>query len=196
MTDTLSDPTLDQLFREARTHNGWLERQVEDDTLRALFDLTKMAPTSANSSPARFVFIKSREAKERLRPTLSPGNVDKTMSAPVVIIVAQDTRFYDELPKVFPHADARSWFLGKPELIEATAFRNSSMQAGYLILAARSLGLDVGPLSGFDNAALDRVFFPDGRYRSNLLVNLGYGDPQHLKPRLPRFDFDDACKIV
>jgi 3-hydroxypropanoate dehydrogenase len=196
MTHRISEEALDQIFREGRTHNAWLDRPVDDATLRALYDLAKMAPTSANCSPMRLVFIKSLEAKERLRPTLSAGNLDKTMSAPVTAIVASDSRFYDELPKLFPHVDARSWFTSNAELAQLTAFRNSSLQGGYLILAARSLGLDCGPMSGFDNAALDREFFPDGRYRSNFLLNLGYGDPAKLWPRNPRLAFDEACKIV
>ena len=196
MTHRISEEALNQIFREARTHNVWLERPVDDATLRELYDLVKMAPTSANCSPMRLVFVKSPEAKERLRPTLSAGNVAKTMAAPVTAIVAFDTRFYDELPRLFPHTDARSWFTSNAELAQTTAFRNGSLQGAYLILAARSLGLDCGPMSGFDNAALDREFFPDGRYQSNFLVNLGYGDPEKLRPRGPRLEFDEACKIV
>ncbi|UQA56554.1 malonic semialdehyde reductase [Polyangium aurulentum] len=196
MTHRLSEEALNQIFREARTHNAWLDQPVDDATLRELYDLAKMAPTSANCSPMRLVFVKSAEAKELLRPALSAGNLAKTMSAPVTAIVAHDTRFYDELPKLFPHTDARSWFTSSAELAQATAFRNGSMQGGYLILAARSLGLDCGPMSGFDNAAVDRAFFPDGRYKSNFLVNLGHGDPAKLHARNPRFEFDEVCKIV
>lgn len=196
MADRLPDETLNQLFRDARTHNGFLDRAVDDDTLREIFDLAKMGPTSANCSPMRVVFVKSPEAKKRLEPFLSPGNVAKTMSAPVTAILANDTRFYDELPKLFPHADARSWFAGNAELAEKTAFRNGSLQGAYLMLAARALGLDCGPMSGFDNAKLDAEFFPDGRFKSNFLVNLGYGDATKLFPRSPRFAFDEACKIL
>jgi 3-hydroxypropanoate dehydrogenase len=187
---------LDQIFGEARTHSFWREAPVSDDLLRRLYDLLKMGPTSANCIPARIVFVRSFEAKERLRPCLDPGNVDKTMAAPVTAIVGYDTEFHEKLPRLFPHADARSWFAGNSELIESTAFRNSSLQGAYLILAARALGLDCGPMSGFDNAKVDREFFPDGRVRSNFLINLGHGDPSKLHPRSPRLEFDEACRIV
>jgi len=193
--DQLDDGVLDQVFREARTHNGWQDRPVSDKTLQQLYDLLKMGPTSANCSPGRFVFVKSPAAKERLRPCLSPNNVAKTMAAPATAIVAYDTEFYDKLPKLFPHVDARAWFAGNPSLIETTAFRNGSLQGGYLILAARALGLDCGPMSGFDNAKLDAAFFPDGKIKSNFLVNLGYGDPSKLRPRGPRLSFDEACRV-
>jgi 3-hydroxypropanoate dehydrogenase len=196
MSNRLSDEALDQLFRAARTHNGWLDRPVDDETLREIYELAKMGPTGANASPMRVVFVKSREAKERLKPTLSPGNVDKTMAAPATAIIAYDRLFYEELPRLFPHTDARSWFAGKEEAADKNAFLNGSLQGAYVILAARSLGLDCGPMGGFKNDMVDREFFPDGRYRSNFLLNLGYGDASKLFPRLPRLTFDEACKIV
>ena len=192
---TLSDSALDQLFLTARTHNAWQDKPVDDALLHRLIDLTKFGPTSANSSPARFVFVKSPEAKARLKPALSAGNLAKTMAAPVTVIVAMDFAFLDHLPRLFPHADARSWFAGNDALIEATAFRNSSLQGAYLILAARALGLDAGPMSGFDGAKVDAEFFAGTAIKSNFLVNLGYGDPAGLFPRSPRFDFDDIARI-
>jgi 3-hydroxypropanoate dehydrogenase len=191
----LADADLDLLFRKARTHNAFLDRPVPETTLRALYDLLKWAPTSANSNPARFVFINSDAARERLRPALSPGNLDKTMAAPVTVIVAYDLAFYEKLPVLFPHVDARAWFAGKPDHILTTAFRNGTLQGGYLILAARALGLDCGPMSGFDNAKVDAAFFPDGTVKSNFLCNLGYGDPTKLLPRHPRLPFEEACRI-
>ncbi len=196
METALDDKALDQLFRQARTHNGWQKRPVDEAVLRHLYDLLKMGPTSANCSPARFVFVTSPAAKARLKPYLSPGNLDKTMAAPVTVIVGYDTEFYEKLPKLFPHTDARSWFVGKPDFIQSTAFRNGSLQGAYLILAARSLGLDCGPMSGFDNGKVDSEFFPDGRIKSNFLVNIGYGDPSQLRPRGPRLTFEDACTIL
>jgi len=206
----LPDACLDAVFRTARTHNGFVDRPVTESTLRALYELLKWAPTSANSSPARFVFVVSREAKERLRPALSAGNLDKTMAAPVTAIVAYDLEFYDKLPRLFPHTDARSWFAGKPEHILTTAFRNGTLQGGYLILAARALGLDCGPMSGFDPVKVDeeffaagkpcfgcdQEFFPEGHVKTNFLCNLGYGDPHSLRPRLPRLAFGDACSLL
>lgn len=196
MSDILNDAGLDLLFREARTHNGWTDGEVSDVLLQAVFDLAKMGPTSANCSPLRIVYVKSEAAKEKLRPALIEGNVEKTMAAPVTAILGHDLAFYERLPKLFPHSDARSWFLGNDALIETTAFRNGSLQGAYFILAARALGLDCGPMSGFDNAAVDRAFFPEGEVRSNFLCNLGYGDPSKLFPRSPRFDFDEVCRIV
>ena len=196
MSRTLDDEALDILFRAARTHNAWQDRPVEDDVLRALFDLLKMAPTSANCSPARFLFVKSDAAKERLRPALSEGNVDKTMAAPVTAIVGYDLEFHEKLPQLFPHTDARSWFAGKPDAIATTAFRNGTLQGAYMILAARSVGLDCGPMSGFNNDKVDAAFFPGGQTKSNFLCNLGYGDPSVLHPRSPRFAFDEACEIL
>jgi len=196
MPTTLDDKAIDQLFRTARTQNGWQDEPVSDEVLRRLYDLVKMGPTSANALPARFVFVKSPEAKARLKACLAPTNVEKTIAAPVTVIVGYDTEFYEKLPKLFPHADARSWFVGNPELIQSTAFRNSSLQGAYLILAARALGLDCGPMSGFDNEKVDAEFFPDGRVKSNFLVNLGYGDSSKLFPRGPRLAFEEACQIV
>jgi 3-hydroxypropanoate dehydrogenase len=195
----LSDQALDQIFRQARTHNGWLATPVGDDLLRQLYDLAKWGPTSGNMSPMRLVFVKSKEAKERLKSALFAGNVDKTMAAPVTAIVAADSRFYEHLPRLFPQVPHFASMFAGPEneaLASTNALRNSSLQGGYLILAARSLGLDAGPMSGFDSAKLDATFFPDGRYRSNFLLNLGYGDRAKLYPRNPRFSFDEACRIV
>ena len=188
--------SLDLLFRTARTHNGWQPKPVPDSLLHELFDLAKMAPTSANCSPMRVVFVTSAEGKERLKPALSAGNLEKTMAAPVTAIIANDTQFYEELPKLFPHADAKSWFTSNQALTDITAMRNGTLQGAYLMLAARAVGLDCGPMSGFDNAKVDAEFFPDGRFKSNFLCNLGYGDPSKLFPRSPRFAFDDVCKIV
>jgi len=191
----LAEPALRQLFLDARTHNGWTSRPVSDEDIRRLYDLVRFGPTSANSSPARFVFVKSPGAKERLKPFLSAGNRDKTMAAPVTAIIGYDLEFHEKLPKLFPHADARSWFTGNAAKIEETAFRNSSLQGGYLILAARALGLDAGPMSGFDKAGVEREFFPGETIRVNFLCNLGYGDPAKLFPRNPRLAFDEACSI-
>jgi 3-hydroxypropanoate dehydrogenase len=196
MAIPLDDAALDQLFRAARTHNGWQPKGVTEDTLRQLYDLLKMGPTSANCLPARFVFVRSPEAKARLGPCLSPNNVEKTMAAPVTVIAGYDTEFYEKLPQLFPHTDARSWFVGNSELIQSTAFRNASLQSAYLILAARALGLDCGPMSGFDNAKVDAVFFPGGKVKSNFLVNLGYGDPSKVRPRGLRLAFEEACRIA
>lgn len=192
----LDDAALDTLFREARTHNGWLDEPVSEATLRAIWDLAKMGPTSANASPARIVFVVSVEAKEKLKPALQAGNVAKTMAAPATAIVAHDLAFYDRLPELFPHADARSWFIGNDPLIAATAFRNGSLQGAYLMIAARALGLDCGPMSGFDNAKVDEAFFAGTPIKSNFLCNLGYGDPAKLYPRSKRLSFDEVCRIV
>lgn len=209
--DPLSDDALDRIFRQARTFNGWLDRPVPDETLRELYELMKWGPTSANGSPARLFFLKSQKAKEALRPALAPGNVKKTMSAPVTAIVAFDLRFYEKLPKLAPHSPAmRDLFASNPQLVEVTARRNSSLQGAYLIVAARALGLDCGPMSGFDNAKVDETFFgagrecqehlqeffPEGHLRSNFLCNLGYGDPASLHPRAPRLGFEEACTIL
>ena len=193
---TLSDQALDQLFRQARTHNGWQTKPVDDAILKQLIELTLLGPTSANSSPARFVFVRTPEGKEKLRPALSPGNLAKTMAAPVTVIVGMDMAFYEYLPTLFPHTDARSWFVGNDKLIADTAFRNSTLQGGYLILAARALGLDTGPMSGFDAAKVDEAFFAGTTVKSNFLINLGYGDPSKLLARSPRFSFDEAARIV
>jgi 3-hydroxypropanoate dehydrogenase len=193
----LDDRSLDVIFRAARTQNGFLDHPVSDAQLRALYDLLKWGPTTMNSQPARFVFVRSKEAKEKLRPALSPGNVDKTMAAPVTVIIAYDTRFYENLPRTFPNnPNAKAAFEGKDAHIATTALRNGSLQGAYLIIAARALGLDCGPMSGFDNAKVDEAFFPDGRWKSNFLCNLGRGDPAKVFPRNPRLDFEEACRIV
>jgi len=192
----LAPPVLDQLFRTARTHNE-LGGDVSDDTLRQLYDLLKWGPTTANSCPARFVFVKSAEAKAKLGPALDEGNRDKTMAAPVTAIVAYDMAFFTKMAYLFPHVEATSWFDGKPEAtLETIALRNSSLQGAYLILAARALGLDTGPMSGFDNAKVDAAFFAGTSIRSNFLVNLGHGDAAKLFPRSPRLPFDEAARIV
>jgi 3-hydroxypropanoate dehydrogenase len=184
------------LFRQARTHSHWSDGDVGDVLLQAIYDLAKMPPTSANSSPMRLIFLRSRDAKDRLKPALSSGNSAKTMAAPVTAIIGYDTQFYEELPRLAPHGNARAWFEGKPALIEETAFRNGTLQGAYFILAARALGLDCGPMSGFDRDMVDREFFPDGRIKSNFLCNLAYGDASKLYPRAPRLDFEDACQIL
>ena len=199
MSSPISAEALDQLFRQARTHNGWLPKPVDDDLLRRLYDLTKWGPTSANMSPMRLVFVKTNAAKERLKPALMGGNVEKTMTAPVCAIVAEDSRFWEHMPRLFPvMPNFGDMFKGpeKAEFAKTNAFRNSTLQGAYLIIAARSLGLDTGPMSGFDNAKVDAEFFPDGRCKSNFLINLGYGDPSKLYPRNPRLEFDEACKIL
>jgi 3-hydroxypropanoate dehydrogenase len=201
----VNDECLDVIFRKARTHNGWLDKPVTDETLRQIYDLMKWPPTSANSSPARFVFLRTPKAKERLRPALAPGNVEKVMTAPVTVIVAYDLLFYEKLPKLFPHSPGMADLFAKnPQLVETTAKRNSSLQG------ARALGLNCGPLSGFDNARIDeeffnagresegcdQEFFPEGHVRSNFLCNLGYGDPSKLFPRSPRLKFEEACTLL
>src|SRR5262245_24408920 len=211
MKNVLADEALNQLFLEARTYSGWLDKPITDDLLRRIYELMKWGPTSANGNPARFVFLRSKEAKERLRPSLSPGNVEKTMSAPVTVIVAYDLLFFEKLPKLFPHSPGmRNLFAQNPQLVEDTAKRNSSLQGAYLMIAARALGLDCGPMSGFDNARLDeeffgaskecegceQEFFPAGHVKSNFLCNLGYGDESKLFPRSPRLAFNEACTLV
>lgn len=196
MIDTLDDAGRQLLFTGARTHGKWLDKAVSDDTLRALWDLLKWGPTSANCSPARIVFVRTPEARQRLLPAVFEDNVRKVSTAPVTAIIGFDVKFYDKLPKLFPHADARSWFTDDPEMADATARRSSALQGAYLIIAARALGLDCGPMSGFDLARVDQEFFPDGQIKTNFLCNLGYGDPTGLHPRSPRLDFDEACKIV
>jgi 3-hydroxypropanoate dehydrogenase len=208
--DRVNNETLDTLFRKARTYTAWLPKPVPDELLRELYEIVELGPTSANSCPARFVFLRSAAAKERLRPALAAGNVEKTMKAPVTVIIAYDLKFYEKLPKLFPHNPAmRDIFANNPQLIEETAKRNSSLQGAYLILAARALGLDCGPMSGFDNAKVDeeffaagkcepcgQEFFPAGHVKSNFLCNLGYGDPSTLYPRSPRLDFNEACSLM
>lgn len=195
----IDDRALDLLFRTARTANGFVDRPVADETLRALYDLARMGPTAANAQPMRVLFLRSAQAKERLRPALSAGNLEKTMAAPVCAIVAFDTRFHEHLPVVFPHNPAaKSWFEGDANATArmTSAFRNGSMQGGYFILAARAVGLDCGPMSGFDNAKLDAAFFPDGRFKSNFLCNLGYIDPSKTFARSPRLSFEEACRVL
>ena len=192
----IASDTLNQLFRQARTHSAWLPKRVPVEVLREVYELARWGPTSANSTPARFVFLESDAAKARLLPALAPGNVEKTKAAPVTVIVAWDTEFYEKLPQLFPHADMRSYFVGKPALIDETALRNGSLQGGYFILAARALGLDCGPMSGFDAAKVNAEFFPDGRWKANFLCNLGYGDHSKLFPRNPRLEFDEACLVL
>ena len=187
---------LQQAFLDARTHNAWQGKDVPDSLLKELIDVVKMGPTSANCQPARFIFVKSKEAKEKLKPFLSEGNRDKTMRAPVCAIIGYDLEFYEQLPRTFPHKDVRSGFVGKPEKIFDNAFRNGTLQGAYLIIAARLLGLDCGPMSGFDNAGVDKAFFAGTSIKSNFLCNLGYGDPAAVKPRLPRLGFDEIAKIA
>jgi 3-hydroxypropanoate dehydrogenase len=211
MTDRLDSHALDQLFYEARTHNVWLDRPVSDETLRELYELMRWAPTSANSNPARFVFLRTPAGKKRLLPALAAGNVEKVMTAPITVIIALDMKFYEKMPKLFPHNPRMGQlFANTPELVEVTARRNSSLQGAYLMLAARALGLDAGPLSGFDNAKVDaeffdagrecadctEEFFPEGHVKSNFLCNLGYGDPAKVHPRLPRLSFEEACTLL
>jgi 3-hydroxypropanoate dehydrogenase len=211
MGNTVDDKTLDTLFREARTYSKWLPRPIADKTLHELWDVIKWAPTSANAEPARFAFLRSKEAKERLRPALAPLNVEKTMTAPVTVIVGYDLRFYERLPKLFPQNPGMAkLFESNPEMVETTAKRNSSLQGAYLIMAARALGLDCGAMSGFDNAKVDeeffaagkpcfgcdQEFFPEGHVKTNFLCNLGYGDPASLFPRLPRLSFNEACSLL
>ena len=211
MSDTIDDAAMDTLFREARTFAKWEPRPVSDDTLRTLYDILKWGPTSANAGPARFAFLRSRESKERLRPALAPLNVEKTMTAPVTVIVAYDLKFYEQLPKLFPQNPGMAkLFASNPEMVETTAKRNSSLQGAYLIIAARALGLDCGPMSGFDQAKVDeeffaagkpcfgcdQEFFAEGHVKSNFLCNLGYGDRGSLRPRLPRLPFNEACSLL
>ena len=184
------------LFMDARTHYKWQAAPVGDEVLEEMVRLLRMGPTSANCSPARFLFLRTPEAKERLRPALSPGNVDKTISAPVVAVVAYDPQFYEQLPKLFPHADARAWFAGNEALAAETAFRNGTLQGAYLIMAARAVGLDAGPMSGFDTSKVDEAFFAASGWKANFLVNLGYGDASGLLPRSPRLAFDEACVLL
>lgn len=196
MKRPIDDAAMATLFTQARTFSTWLDKPISDELLERLYMQTCLGPTSANCSPGRFVFVRSDAGREKLRPCLSKGNLEKTMSAPTTVIVAYDSTFYDDLPELFPHADARSWFTGSPALAKETAFRNSSLQAGYLIIAARAMGLDTGPMSGFDAALLDKTFFSGTTWKSNLLINLGYGDPDSLHPRLPRLAFHRACQLV
>jgi 3-hydroxypropanoate dehydrogenase len=188
--------SLAQLFTEARTHNVFRDKPVSDELLQKAIELAKMGPTSANQSPMRVVFLRSQAAKERLRPALSPGNLDKTMGAPVVAITAFDEQFYEHLPFLMPHVDAKSWFSGDPVKAARAAFQNGTLQVAYLIIALRAVGLDTGPMTGFDNAKVDAEFFPEGHVKSNVLINIGYGDAEKLFPRSPRFSFDQMAKII
>lgn len=193
----LESDALDILFRKARTNTAWLDQPVSDDTLRELYDLMKWGPTSANTTPARILFIRSKEAKERLKPALSPGNVDKTMAAPATAILAYDLKFHEHLGRLFPQMPgAAKMFTSSPQMLETNAFRNGTLQGGYFILAARAVGLDCGPMSGFDNAKVDAEFFAGQDVRSNFLCNLGHGDPSKLPPRNPRLEFDEVCKLL
>ena len=196
MSAMINQAALDQLFLDARSQNAWQNRDMPDETLRQLFDIVKMGPTSANCSPARYVFVKSQEAKSRLKPHLSGGNSEKTMAAPVCAIVGYDQAFYEHLPRLFPHTDAKSWFTSSPELAQETAFRNGTLQGGYLIIAARALGLDCGPMSGFDQEGVNNEFFAGTKIKSNFLINLGYGDASGLFDRSPRFEFEDIASIL
>ena len=195
MSEPIEAQCLEQLFFDARTHNEWQDRPVSDELLRELFDVLRWAPTSANCSPARIVFVKSPEAKAKLLPALIEGNVEKTRTAPVTAIIGHDLEFHEHLPRLFPHTDARSWFVGNEPLIEATAFRNGTLQGAYLIMAARALGLDCGPMSGFDPDQVNEAFFAGTSTRVNFLCNLGYGRPEALFPRSPRFEFEDVCRV-
>lgn len=190
------DSALDVVFRQARTHRYWLPEPVPDELIHQVYDLFKLGPTSANSSPARVLFLRTKEAKARLLPAMAPANVEKTSAAPVVAIVAYDLEFYEKLPELAPSADFRSYFAGKPDFIQETAFRNSSLQGGYMILAARALGLDCGPMSGFDAAKVNAEFFPDGKWKANFICSIGHGDPSKLYPRQPRLPFDEACRLL
>ncbi len=197
MSKVLNDEGLDLLFRNARTHSVWLDRPIDDALLRQVYDLARMGATSANMCPMRIVFVKSQAAKEKLKPALDAGNVAKTMIAPVTAIIGMDIRFYEKLPKLFPHADAKAWFKDLPEpVLEYIALRNGSLQGAYFMLAARALGLDCGPMSGFNNAKVDEAFFAGTTVKSNFLCNLGHGDSSKLYPRSPRLEFDEACRVV
>lgn len=192
----INDEALDQIFRAAHTHNKWQEKPVSSALLMALYDLMRMGPTAANTSPARIVFVTSPEAKARLKPHLAPGNVDKTMAAPVTAIIAHDLKFAEQMPKLFPSRPQMKDAFGDPKAAELSAFRNGTLQGGYFIVAARALGLDCGPMSGFNNDGVDAEFFPEGTVKSNFLCNLGYGDPAGVFPRNPRLSFDEACQIL
>jgi 3-hydroxypropanoate dehydrogenase len=196
MKAALEQASIEQLFTAARTHNGWLDKSLTKEQLDELYRLTSLGPTSANCSPARFVFVTSAEGKARLAPTLSKGNLEKTMTAPLTVIVAYDQKFYDQLPTLFPHGDAKSWFTSSEALAQETAMRNSSMQAAYLIFAARAMGLDTGPMSGFDVEALNSEFFAGTDWSANLIINIGYGDDSKLYGRLPRLPAEEACLYV
>lgn len=192
----LNDTALDTLFYAAHTHNGWQDREVTNAQLEHLFDLLKWGPTAANGSPARLVFVKSPEAREKLAACVSAGNAAKVAQAPVTVIIGMDMEFHEKLPQLSPAVDARAWFAGNEALIESTAFRNSSLQGGYLIMAARAIGLDCGPMSGFDEAKVNQTFFAGTSVKANFICSIGYGEPAKVRPRAPRLSFDEACKIV
>ncbi len=196
MTSTLDDNALAQLFTEAHSHVSWQDKAIPEVLIKQLYDMVKLCPTSANCSPARFVFVTSQEGKQKLKPSLSSGNVEKIMTAPCTVIVAYDEEFYEELPTLFPYADAKSWFTSSPEAAYETAMRNSSMQGAYLISASRALGLDIGAMSGFDPNLLNETFFCENKWKVNFLINLGYGDGEKSHKRLPRLTFEQACKII
>ncbi|MEM1409680.1 MAG: malonic semialdehyde reductase [Pseudomonadota bacterium] len=185
-----------QIFTDARTRNAWEDRPVTDEQIRAIYDLMKWGPTSANCSPARFKFLRTQEAKEKLKPFLGEGNVEKTMTAPLVVIIGNDLKFYEKLPELFPHTDAKSWFVGNDELIQTTAMRNGTLQGAYLMIAARALGLDCGPMSGFDVPGVTKAFFGGTDVEANWLCNIGYGTDEELFPRSPRLDFDEASELL
>ena len=192
----LDDSGLNLLFRDARTQNSWHSEPVSEDTLHKIFDLMKMAPTSANCSPARFVFVTTAEGKAKLKPAIAEGNMEQTMTAPAIAIIAHDMKFYEHLQDLFPHTDAKSWFTGNDDLITETAFRNGSLQGAYFMMAARAIGLDCGPMSGFDVDMVNETFFPDGRFKVNFLCNIGQGDDKNVNPRAPRFNFDQVCEVI
>ena len=196
ISQSLEQSALCQLFIDARTHNSWQDKPVTDEQIKGLYELLKFAPTSVNCNPARFLFIKSPQAKERLLACVTPGNLEKTRAAPVTAIIGMDLDFYEQLPKLFPHVDAKSWFVGKDAYIESTAFRNSALQGAYLTLAVRALGLDCGAMSGFDAEKVNAEFFPDGRVKVNFLLNIGYGNSASLMPRQPRPSFAEVCRIL
>ncbi|MBU3544451.1 MAG: malonic semialdehyde reductase [Betaproteobacteria bacterium] len=196
ISQSLEQSALSQLFIDARTHNSWQDKPVTDEQIKDLYELLKFAPTSVNCNPARFLFIKSPQAKERLLACVTPGNLEKTRAAPVTAIIGMDLDFYEQLPKLFPHVDAKSWFVGKDAYIESTAFRNSALQGAYLTMAVRALGLDCGAMSGFDADKVNAEFFPDGRVKVNFLLNIGYGNSASLMPRQPRPSFAEVCRIL
>ncbi|MBS0272366.1 MAG: malonic semialdehyde reductase [Proteobacteria bacterium] len=193
----IAEECLKKVFLEARTYNKWHDKPISDELLQDIYNLMRLGPTSANCTPLRILFLKSKAAKERLKPYLAPGNMDKTMASPLTALLAYDLEFYEKLPFLYPFAPAKSWFEGKPKFIEETAFRNSTLQGAYFIIAARACGLDCGPMSGFSNEGIDKEFFPEGKFKSNFLCNLGYGDPEGVPgPRAPRLSFDETCKVL
>ena len=192
----LDSNSLDTIFRTARSQNGWLDREVSDEQIHEIYELMKFGPTAANNCPARITFLKSEDSKNRLKPHLDEGNIEKTMSAPVVAIIGYDTEFYEKLPYLFPHTDARSWFAGKPEKIVASGSMNATLQAAYFMIATRSMGLDCGPMGGFNNEGVDNEFFSDGKTKTLLICGIGYGDESKVFPRSPRLDFSEACQVI